>query len=79
MNNLEKYDEVFMTNFQVTSEQLPSLSYQSVSVWDSVGHMGLVAMMEESFGIMMDPEDIIGFTSYDQGKKILAKYDIAIE
>ncbi len=78
MSNLEKYDEVFMTNFQVSREQLPVLTYQSVSVWDSVGHMGLVASMEESFGIMMDPEDIIGFSSYEEGKRILENYDISV-
>jgi acyl carrier protein len=78
MSNLEKYNGVFITNFQVTADQLPALTYQSVSVWDSVGHMNLVANMEESFNIMMDADDIIGFTSYEEGKKILAKYDITI-
>jgi acyl carrier protein len=78
MSNLEKYDEVFMTNFRVGREQLPVLTYQSVSVWDSIGHMSLVAAIEESFNIMMDTEDIMGFSSYEEGKKILEKYSISI-
>jgi acyl carrier protein len=78
MSNLEKYDEVFMTNFRVDREQLPVLTYQSVSVWDSVGHMSLVAAIEDSFNIMMDTEDIMGFSSYEEGKKIMEKYNISI-
>ncbi len=78
MENLEKYNEVFITNFQVTFDQLPELKYQSVSAWDSVGHMGLIAAMEESFDIMLDTEDIIDFSSYEYGKRILEKYNIAI-
>lgn len=78
MSNLEKYNEVFVSNFRVPEDQLPQLRYQSVPVWDSVGHMGLVASMEESFNIMLDPEDIIGFTSYEDGKKVLEKYDIIL-
>jgi acyl carrier protein len=76
MGNLEKYDEVFISNFQVTADQLAELKYQSVSVWDSIGHMGLIAAMEESFKIMLETEDIIDFSSYDEGKKILGKYNI---
>lgn len=74
MNNLEKYDEVFITNFQVSRDQLKSLVYQSVSVWDSIGHMSLIAAMEEAFNILIDPEDIIDFSSYENGKKIMKKY-----
>lgn len=78
MSNLEKYNEVFVSNFRVPEDQLLQLRYQSVPVWDSVGHMGLVASMEESFNIMLDPDDIIGFTSYEDGKKVLEKYDIIL-
>lgn len=78
MGNLEKYNEVFISNFQVTEDQLSALKYQSVPVWDSIGHMGLIAAMEESFNIMMDTEDIIDFSSYEAGKRILGKYNIPI-
>jgi acyl carrier protein len=78
MNNLEKYDEVFISNFQVTKDKLPSLSYQSVSVWDSIGHMGLIAAMEETFDLILDTEDIIEFTSYNKGKHILTKYNVEV-
>ncbi len=78
MDNLKKYNEVFLTNFQVGLDQLSELKYQSVPAWDSVGHMGLIAAVEESFDILIDTEDIIDFSSYENGKKILGKYNIAI-
>ena len=72
MTNLEKYNQAFIDNFEVTEDRLPGLKYQDVEAWDSVGHMGLIASLEEAFGIMMDTDDIIDFGSYEKGKEILA-------
>ena len=43
--------------------------------------LGLIASLEEAFGIMMDTDDIIDFSDYEKGKEILAKdaYGIVIE
>jgi len=76
MNNLEKYSQAFIENFNVNEDQLPKLKYQGVDDWDSVGHMGLIADLEEKFEIMMDTGDIIDFSSYEKGKEILKKYEI---
>ena len=76
MTNLEKYNNVFVENLQVTEDQLATLKYQGVELWDSVGHMTLVAALEDAFDIMMDTDDIIDFSSYEKGKEILKKYDI---
>lgn len=73
MSNLEKYNEAFKEVLSVEENQLKNLTYQSVETWDSVGHMGLVAALEEKFMIMMEMDDIIEFNSYEQGKKILAE------
>ena len=77
MNNLEKYNEVFVNSLQVTKEQLATLTYQSVAGWDSAGHMSIVAALEDAFDIMMDTDDIIDFSSYEKGKKILEKYGLS--
>lgn len=76
METINKYNEVFITNLQVTENQLSTLEYQSVPAWDSVGHMGLIAQLEDAFDIMMDTDDIIDFSSYEKGKEILKKYDV---
>lgn len=79
MTNLEKYNEAFTTTFEITEDQLSGLKYQDIEAWDSVGHMNLIAALEESFDIMMDTDDIIDLSSYEKGKEILAKDDYGIE
>ncbi len=49
-----------------------------IPAWDSIGHMSLVAALEEAFDIMMDTDDIIDLSSYEKGKEILKKYDIEL-
>ncbi len=73
MTNLEKYNQAFMDTLEVKEEQLNGLVYQSVELWDSVGHMTLVAALEDAFGIMMETDDIIDLSSYEKGKDILSK------
>ena len=79
MTNLEKYNNVFCETFDITNDQLADLKYQDIQAWDSVGHMTLIANLEDSFDIMMETDDIIDFSSYEKGKEILKKYDITIE
>ena len=79
MSNLEKYNQAFIENFEITEDRLPGLKYQDVEAWDSVGHMGLIASLEEAFDIMMDTDDIIDFGSYEKGKEILAKPAYGVE
>ena len=77
MTNLEKYIAAFRENLGVAEDELENLEYQGITTWDSVGHMGLVATLEDAFDIMMDTDDIIDFSSYDKGKEILTKnYEI---
>lgn len=73
MSNLEKYNQAFITSFSITEDKLPDLKYQEIQEWDSVGHMSLIAELEDAFDVMMDTDDIIDFSSYEKGKEILAK------
>lgn len=79
MTNLEKYNNAFVEALEIEEDILQDLEYQGISEWDSVGHMGLVASIEDAFDIMMDTDDIIDFSSYKKGIEILKKYDIEIE
>ena len=71
MTNLEKYAQVFCETLQVSENQLPGLKYQAVELWDSVGHMSLVAALEDAFDIMMETDDIIDLSTYEKGMEIL--------
>tara|TARA_B100000900_G_scaffold388426_1_gene380459 strand:+ start:268 stop:507 length:240 start_codon:yes stop_codon:yes gene_type:complete len=79
MNNEKKYDEVFINSFSLKQSDLDeNLVYESVPEWDSVGHMGMIAELEETFDIMLETDDIIDFSSYKKGIEILAKYKVEI-
>ena len=75
--NKEKYNTAFCETLQITEDQLTGLTYQSVPAWDSVGHMTLIAALEDAFDIMMETDDIIDLSSYEKGMEILTqKYDV---
>lgn len=78
MTNLENYNKAFTETFDISVDELAGLEYQSIQRWDSVGHMGLVAAIEDAFDIMMDTDDIIDLSSYEKGKEILKKYDVEV-
>lgn len=74
MTNIEKYNEAFVEVFGVDSAVLnDSFSKDSVESWDSVHQLNIIALLEESFDVMFDPEDIMEFTSYGKGREILKK------
>lgn len=78
MNNLEKYDNVFIDSLKVDIKTLNDLKYQDVPDWDSIDQMYLISGLEETFDILIDMDDIIDFSSYRKGIEILKKYNIEI-
>lgn len=77
MTNQEKYDNAFTENFELAADKLRGITYQSIPLWDSVGHMNLVASLEDAFDIMLETDDIIALSSYEKGIDILkANYDV---
>ena len=79
MTNLETYNKAFIEAFSVDESVLnDSFSKDTVGSWDSIHQLNIIALLEESFDILLEPEDIMGFTSYLLGKEILKKYDIEI-
>lgn len=78
MTNLEKYKNAFIEGLEISGEGVEDLVYEGIPEWDSVGHMNLVACIEEAFDIMMETEDIIDLNSFAKGIEILKKYDVII-
>ncbi len=78
MSNLEKYNQAFKVAFEIKDNQLEGLKYQDVEAWDSIGHMNLVAELEDAFDIEMETDDIIDFSSYEKGMEIMKRYGVDI-
>ncbi len=79
MTNIQKYNSIFTEVFGVESSALgDTFGKDTVELWDSVHQLNLVSLAEETFDIMLDPEDIMNFTSYIKGKEILANQGIEL-
>ena len=76
MSNLDKYDKSFLKGLQ-SRKQLQKLKL-FIEQWDSIAHMNLMSELESAFKISIDTDDIIDFSSFKKGKKILKKYKIEI-
>ena len=75
--NLEKYNSIFMTLFEVSEDQLDdTFNFGVAANWNSFAHMELIAQLEDAFDIILRTEDITHFGGYENGKKIMAKYGI---
>ncbi|WP_255723293.1 MULTISPECIES: acyl carrier protein [Butyricimonas] len=75
----QKYNKVFTEVFGVAENVLnDDFSKDSVKEWDSVHQLNVIALLEETFDIMFEPEDIMSFTSYKTGKEILRVYGVEI-
>ena len=78
MDNEEKYLQAFCEALGIDAEEALGLEYQAIPAWDSVGHMQLVAAVEDAFDIMMETDDIIDFSSYEKGRELIAKYGVVL-
>ena len=68
MVDFDKIKKIFEDCFELDNyEVLPSSEFENVPGWDSLGHMKLIAMLEEEFDIDFELDEIIGV---DTVKKI---------
>ena len=77
MDNKQKYQEIFVKSLSIKENQFSNeLKYNKIPEWDSIGHMTLISGLEEGFGISIETDDIIDFSSVKKGEEILEKYNI---
>ena len=77
MANIEKYNAAFVEVFCVDTSVLnSSFSKNTVEEWDSVHQLNIISILEESFDIMFEPEEIMELISYGKGIEILGRYGI---
>lgn len=79
MSNLKKYNGIFTEVFGVDASALgDGFGKDSVAEWDSVHQLNLVSLAEDAFDIMLDPEDIMAFTSYAKGLEIMRNQGVEL-
>ena len=79
MSSVKKYSEIFKTSLNIDADKVnENLQYNTIDEWDSIGHMTLMAALEEEYKITLETDDIVDFSSYKKGIEILKKYNIEI-
>lgn len=73
---LEDLKTLFREVFSTSTDDSVSMEYKHTEGWDSVGHMQLIAKIEDTFGVSLKPEDFLGMRSFTQAEEILGKYGI---
>ena len=77
--NTEKYKEIFIRSLSMNASKFnEDIQYNEIDEWDSIGHMTLISDLEEGFGITIETDDIVDFSSFKKGKEILNKYKIKL-
>lgn len=80
MKKSDKYKDIFLEVFGVNDSDLnDSFTFKDIDAWTSLTHMCLIAELEDTFGIMFDPEDILHYGSYENGKSILQKHGVNLD
>ena len=79
MPKVDKYLKIFKTALNISDDKLSeNLKYNEIEEWDSIGHMTLIAALEEEYKINLETDDVIEFSSFKKGMSILKKYNVEI-
>lgn len=76
MTNIEKLKNAFVEGLEIPMGEVENANMESIDKWDSIGQMSLIAIIEDAFGIELEPEEIMQFTSFASGVDILKNHDI---
>ena len=79
MPSVDKYSNIFKTALNISDDKMSeNLKYNEIEEWDSIGHMTLIAALEEEYKISLETDDIIEFSSFKKVMSILKKYNVEI-
>lgn len=68
----QRFDDTIRVAFGLpASTDLRDIAYGVTDGWDSIGHMQLVATIEETFGVAFSPDDMFAKSDYPPVRKAL--------
>jgi acyl carrier protein len=72
--------EVFRHAFSLPEDaDVYALAYGQDENWDSIGHMVLVAEIEEAYGVLLDTDDVVGLSDYRAAVDLLVRLGVVCE
>ncbi|WP_214828880.1 acyl carrier protein [Exiguobacterium algae] len=77
MTNIEKYKLAFMNGLELDESVVyENLELGMTKEWDSIGHMTLIAELEDAFDVYIDSDEMTEFTSYQTGMELLTRLGV---
>ena len=71
------FQEIFIKTLSIDNNKFnENIKYNEIPEWDSIGHMTLIAALEEEYKINFETDDIVDFSSFKKGIEILKKYKV---
>lgn len=78
MSNIEKLKNAFVEGLEIPVEEVENATMDGVEKWDSIGQMSLIAIIEDEFGIELEQDEVMRFTSFAAGVEILKNHGIEL-
>jgi len=77
MHTQQKLAELFREVFELDPNVgVAEMRYRDLPQWDSVGHMRLIAAIEQAYDIMLDTADVLDLSSFAKAVELLEKYGV---
>ena len=78
-SSMEKLKSAFVKVLGVSpGGDFESIAYGQTPGWDSVAHMALINAIETAFDIMLATDDVIGMSSFQKAKEIVARNGVVL-
>ena len=75
-----KLKQVFVRAFGIMPDEVTDeLTFGGIPEWNSMGHMALVAELEETYGIAIQPDDIVSINSFSAVQLVLKRYEVMLD
>lgn len=77
MSNEEILKDAFITGLDLEEgTDVSELVYRSIPAWDSIGHMSLVAAIEDAFEVMLSTDQVLSLSSFSEARVILGNLNV---
>jgi acyl carrier protein len=73
----DRLHDVFVDTLQLDDDvDVANLKYRDTEAWDSVGHMALVAAIEDEFDVQFDTDQVIDMSSFKVAVDMLRGFGV---
>ena len=74
----DRLRETFVTALDLDADvDVENLTYRDIEAWDSVGHMALIAAIEDDFDVQFETEQVIDLSSFKVAADMLRGLGVA--